>query len=313
MNLVARIGLFVALIASFATSFAQDGSYRLKPEDLLRIQVYNEPTIAAITPIARDGNVSAPFLGMVKAEGLTTTELEINLGKLYEQKLRLRNPKVSVTVDRYREVRASVNGFVNRPGVFPLRPGDTILALLANAGGPVANQLANGDPKRAQFRRYGTAEWIPIDLSAIQRGDTSQNYVVDDGDELFIPRDDKDQIAVQGAVTAPGMYQFREGMTLQQALSLARGEIPTRSKLSDITIIRERPGNPGQFMRIKANYVKYIRNGDSSQNVLLMPGDLVFVGSTKTPDVAQVSSALNAAFFVERFFREGFFGFRLIP
>lgn len=307
MTKLARIGMILWAIALFAGAFAQDGNYRLKPEDLLRIQVYNEPTIAAITPIDKNGNVSAPFVGSVKAAGLTTTELETALAKLYEQKLRLRDPKVAVTVDRYRDVRASITGLVNRPGVYVMRPGDTVLSLLAQGAGHVVDRA---DLKRAVFRRAGSAEAIPIDLSSFARGDTSQNYVIEDGDELVIPEDFKNLVSIQGAITAPGSYPFREGMNLGMLISLARGEVPTRSKLSDVTVIRERPGLPGQFIRIKVDYVRYVRKGDSSQNITLMPGDLVFVGQTKTPDFATISSALNSAFFIERFFREGFFGFR---
>jgi protein involved in polysaccharide export with SLBB domain len=159
----------------------------------------------------------------------------------------------------------------------------------------------------------GSPEWIPVDISSFARGDTSQNYTIEDGDELLIPEDFKNTVNIQGAVQAPNTYQYREGMTLAQLISLARGEVPTRSKMSDITVIRERPGLPGQFMRLKVDYVRFVRKGDASQNLLLMPGDIVVVGSTKNPDINQISSALNAVFFIERFFREGLFGLRGIP
>ena len=40
------------------------------------------------------------------------------------------------------------------------------------------------------------------------------------------------------------------------------------------------------------------------------PGDIVFVPSTKTPSISEIGSILNAAFFADRLFQEGLFGFR---
>jgi hypothetical protein len=91
---------------------------------------------------------------------------------------------------------------------------------------------------------------------------------------------------------------------------LARGEIPRVSKLSDILIIRELPGSPGQYLRIKANFVNFVRKGDYTQNVALKAGDLIFVPQTKTPDVTQISAFVNTAFFLDRILRDGFFGIR---
>lgn len=307
---MARIWMILLALCAMATCvIGQDGNYRLKPEDVVRIQVYNETTIVAVTPVDRSGNISAPYVGLLRAEGKTTSELETELAKLFEEKLRLRNPKVAVTIDRYRDVRASVVGMVSRPGVFPLRPGDTILSLLAQGGGPIVDRA---NLRRAIFRRSGTSEQIPIDLYAMLNGDTSQNYVVEDGDELAIPEDFRNQISVQGAVAAPNQYPYREGMTLSQAISFARGEIPSRSKMSEVYVIRERAGTPGAFYRIKCNYVNFIRKGDSSQNIALLPGDTIFVSYNRTPNFSEISSIINSAFFLERFLTDGFFGLRLL-
>ncbi|MCK6632686.1 MAG: SLBB domain-containing protein [Fimbriimonadaceae bacterium] len=304
-----RLGLVGVLVLS-ALAFAQDETYRLQPEDIIRIQVYNETQINAELPVGIDGKVSAPFVGIIQAAGRTTAEIEAELARLYIDKLRLREPRVAVTIIRFRQLKATVGGSVSRPGTYEVRPGDTVITLLNYGGGAIPDRA---DLRRATLRRAGSNEKIPLDLySVLMRGDTSQNYEVQDGDELLIPEESSSRILVIGTVSQPGSYLYREPMTLADALSMARGEVPTRSKLSEITIIRKAPGMPGQYVRLKANFVNFVRKGDFTQNVMLEPGDLVFVPSTKTPDIGQVTNSLIAANILERFLREGLLGFRLL-
>jgi len=306
-----RLFLCGLLSAIGLSLLAQDATYRLQVEDVIRIQVYDEPQIDAILPVGRDGNISAPFIGIIRAAGKTTSELEAELTVEYQRKLKLRDPKVAVTIQRFRTIRASVGGFVKRPGVFEVRPGDTLVTLLNMGGGPIEDRA---DLRRATFRRANSQELIPVDLYAMLiLGDTSQNYVLEDGDELTVPEETKNRILVLGAVMAPGAYPYKEPMTLIDAISLARGEVRFRSMFSKIMVVRELPGRKGQYLRIHADLVKFVRNGDSKQNVTLLPGDLVYVPETKTPDFNQIASIASTLFYFDRFFRDNAFGLRLLP
>ncbi len=277
--------------------------YRLQPEDVVRIQVLDEQQIVAVLPIGKDGNLSAPFVGVVRAEGLTTNELESILAKEYQRVLRIREPKVSVTIERYREIRASVTGMVNRPGTFPIRPSDDILTLLALGGNAI---LERADLRRAKLQRIGSKEVIPIDLHAMLTfGDLSQNYVLQDGDILSIPEDKFNVVNVLGAVQQPFSFPFREGMTLVDAIAQARGEIQYRSAFSKILIYRENKGAPGTYTIIRANLSQFFSKGDSTQNIRLAKGDIIFVPESNSPDINRISqvtsSAANFIFILERF------------
>lgn len=296
----------IALVASVA--LAQDPTYRLQPEDILRIQIYNEQQVNAIVPVGKDGNISAPFVGLVRAAGKTTTELEADLAVEYTRKLRLRDPRISVTIERYRVMRASVGGLVNRPGVYEIRPTDTILSLLQNGGGPI--QDGRADLRRATLRRAGSQEVIPIDLySMLIKGDTSQNYILQDGDDLSIPEETRNRIMILGSIQRPGTYPYREPMTVMDAISLGGGEVRYRSMMSKTLVIRERAGMPGTYQRIETNVVRFMTKGDASQNIMLRPGDIVWIPETKTPDGGQIgtlaNSLANALFILDRF------GFRI--
>jgi protein involved in polysaccharide export with SLBB domain len=303
------IWLMVSLVLLTGQAVAQEGTYRLQPQDVIRIQVYNEPSINSVLPIGRDGNVSAPFVGTVRAAGKTTAELEQELAQLYQARLNIRDPRVSVTIEVFRPIRASVGGMVTQPGLYDFRPGDTLITLVNRGGGAHPDRA---DMRRATLRRQGSQEVIPVDLySMLVKGDMSQDYELQDGDVLTVPEETRNRVLVLGAIQAPGAYPYKEPMTLADAITLARGPIPIRSKLSETYIIREQPGRPGSYIRIRSNYVNYIRKGDDAQNVVLMPGDLVYVSETKTPDPNFIGSTLNTFFILDRFLRDGLFGFRL--
>lgn len=297
-------GLLLLLTFVMSLAHAQEPTYRIQPEDVLRIQVLNEPQLQAEVPVGKDGNISAPFVGIVRAEGKTTTELEADLAELYVKIRRLRDPRVSVTISRFREIYATVGGAVNRPGRVAVRPTDTILSLLNNAGGALLNGQA--DLKRATLQRGNSREVIPIDLySMLIKGDMSQNYVLQDGDLLTVPEESKNRVMVLGAVQRPGTIGYKEPMNLSDAISQAGGEIQYRSKMSETMIIRERPGKPGEYLRIRANFVAFLSKGDATQNVALMPGDIVFIPDTKTPSGGRIgefaNSLANSLFILDRF------------
>jgi polysaccharide export outer membrane protein len=276
--------LLILVLGLFTSAFAQDSTYKLQVQDVIRIQVLEvyASQINSVVPIGRDGNVSAPFVGMVRAAGRTTNELEFELAQLYEEKLKIRNPHVSVTIEQFRSIQASINGMVTTPGVYDFRPGDTVMTLISKAAGVNTDRA---EMRHATLRHKNSRELIPIDLHAmLYLQDMSQNYDLQDGDELNIPEDTQNRILVLGAITAPGPYPFKEPMRLSDAIALAKGPIPVRSMLSKVMIIRQQPGHPGQFLRLRANFVRFVRSGDNSQNLELHAGDMIYVAETGTPD-----------------------------
>lgn len=294
----ARAIVFLVLIVSALTAmcWGQEATYRLQPQDVLRIQLYNEPQINAVVPVGKDGNISAPFVGIVKAAGRTTSELEAELSQLYEERLRIRSPHVAVTIEQFRPVRASVTGMVNTPGVYEFRPGDTIMTLISRGGGV---NVDRADMRHATLKRANSRELIPLDLYAmLYLQDISQNYEIQDGDELNVPEETRNRLLILGAIQAPGPYPYKEPMHLADAITMAKGPIPTRSMLSRVYIMREQPGRPGEYQRIRADFVRFIRKGDNSQNLLLQPGDLIYVSETNTPDIGLISTILTNVIFI---------------
>lgn len=273
-------------------------TYRLQPEDILIIAVYRVPEINAVLPVGPDGNISAPFLGTVKAGGKTVKELEADLTAAYIDRLKLNDPIVSVTIREYRRVKASVGGFVGRPGVYDMRPGDRLLDLVNAGGGTSTNGRA--DLSKAYLVKKNSQERIPIDLRALLNGDSSQNYVLDDGDNLIVPEQNDNRVIVAGRVQRAGPVDYRENMTLTEVVEQA-GQIPRKSKLSKVQVFRPIPGRPGDFLAIEADLVAFSGGKSAADNIVMKPGDLVFVPDSGNIDFEIINSIANVVFIFDRF------------
>ncbi|MFQ3200692.1 MAG: protein involved in polysaccharide export with SLBB domain [Zhongshania sp.] len=118
---------------SQTASTSLDSIYRLGAGDLLSVQVFGEPDLSfAEIRLTDAGTFSYPFLGEVRANGLTSAEVEetIKVSLLGDY---LINPKVTVRILEYRPF--FVNGEVKKPGGYPFTPGLTLRKVIAIAGG----------------------------------------------------------------------------------------------------------------------------------------------------------------------------------
>ncbi len=310
----AAISLAVMLACLVPAALAQVSvsAYKIKPHDVISISVYNEGQINQVTQeVTPDGRISAPFARLIEVAGKTPDDIQAELIEIYKTVLHLKDPKVAVIIVRFSPIRASVSGQVFNPGTYEdFRPADDLMMLLSRGGGANLNQKAN--LKRAMLTRRNSNEVIPIDLDALlHKGDTSQNYKLEDGDSLFVPQIEEPFVKIQGAVQRPGVYEYPAigRYRLSDVISMAGGGIRTLTKFSDVLIIRRSPLNPTAPVFMKANYVRLIRNHDYTQDIELKPGDLVYVSETKTPDAAQLGQILNTFFIVDRFITGGLFGF----
>ena len=305
-RVIVAICAILCLTASAIAQLKEDKVYRLRTEDVIRVQVFNQVQISGEFQVGEDGNVTVPFAGIVKAEGKTTNELETELYTIYVKKLKLREPIVSVSIIKYRQLIAYVTGYVQKPSAYAIRPGDTLLTLITQSGGLIKERA---DTRRCRLKRKGWNEEVPVDLYALtELGDLSQNYVLEDGDVIEVPELENNLITVLGAVRQPGAFSYRESMSVSDVIGLAGGEIQYRSRFSKMRIIR-RDVKRNEVKIIPVDFVAYLTKNDFAQNVKLQPGDVVFVPTTNTPDYQQISQFVNTAFILQSF--GNFFGLNL--
>jgi polysaccharide export outer membrane protein len=114
--------------------------YILDAGDRVRVTVFEQETLTNTYSVDQSGYLAFPLVGAIAARGYTVQQLESQIA----DKLRsgyLRDPDVSVEVDRYRPI--FVMGEVGGAGQYSYVPGMTVQKAIAAAGGytPRANQV----------------------------------------------------------------------------------------------------------------------------------------------------------------------------
>ncbi len=181
MGVCARVLVFlIASVLIPVPVHAQD--YRLGPDDVLEITVYREDELYREIRISSNGSISFPLLGEVKAEGLTTYELE----KALEAKLTkyLKKPQVTVFIKEYSTI--SVTGQVKEPGSFPLRGELSVLEAIGLARG--FTDIAAQNKVKILRMENGEKKTLTVKVGEIsKKGDKSQDVPLKRGDIVFVP------------------------------------------------------------------------------------------------------------------------------
>ncbi|HZP76072.1 MAG TPA: polysaccharide biosynthesis/export family protein [Pseudolabrys sp.] len=113
-------------------SQTRGSAYLLGPSDRVRVKVYNEPDITGEYEVSRNGIVSIPLAGDIRAAGQTTRQLEQSIRARLAKGV-ITDPRVNVEVAIYAPFY--IQGEVKRAGEYPYRPGLTVNDAVALAGG----------------------------------------------------------------------------------------------------------------------------------------------------------------------------------
>jgi polysaccharide biosynthesis/export protein len=238
--------------------------YVVGPQDVLNVRIYGEDKLSGKIRIDNDGSFPFEYLGRVKAEGMTTAQIETYLvGALGDGYLR--SPQVSVEVIEYRSQSVFVTGEVRSPNKYMLPGNSTLMDVLTYAGSVTPNA---GNWVQITHVRQGaevlgptvSAEYdIRVNLRDIQNG-KAQNVKMRDGDTIFVPK--AERVWVVGQVRNPQGVVHEEGMTVFEAIAAAGG-ITEKGSNSRIEIVRIENGQRKSI--------------DAKQTDVLKPGDQVNV------------------------------------
>jgi polysaccharide export outer membrane protein len=207
-----RLGqLKQSLSGTLGNSDAED--YRIGPQDLLEISVFQAPELSPTVRVSGSGEISLPLIGAVQAAGLTPKTLEFVLQELLRHSY-MKDPHVSVFVKEMQSHPVSVFGAVKKPGVFQIDEpkslvevlsmaeglaedaGDTVI-VMRGAGLPGATEsspddrLADSKPQSPVVGSPPTTEekTVEIDLkNLLESDDPRYNVIVYPGDVVKVAR-----------------------------------------------------------------------------------------------------------------------------
>ncbi|MCB1382799.1 MAG: polysaccharide export protein [Notoacmeibacter sp.] len=107
-------------------------AYRLDAGDRVRVTVFDQEGLTNTYAVDQSGYIAFPLVGQVPARGRTVQEMESAIAAQLRSGY-IRDPDVSVEVDRYRPV--FVMGEVGSAGQYSYVPGLTVQKAIALAGG----------------------------------------------------------------------------------------------------------------------------------------------------------------------------------
>lgn len=302
-----------------------DEDYQLAPSDVIEIIIQDAPELSGNFRIGASGSIPMPYLGQQNVAGKTTEEV----AKIITEGLKgryLKDPKVFVSITRYNSRTFFIQGAVKSPGVYVIEGKPSLFKLITIAGGlqekhgsiayvvretkakpekiEMRGQTADGKPEQVRTTPVSEAvdnakgsnagmigeteyELLRAQIGGLMKGRFDQNVLIQPGDVVYIPP--AEVFYVAGEVRAPGQYQFKEGMTLRQAITLAQGTY-FKAKLDKGIIFREDPLS-GKFNEIPVNIAEVMKGG-GKDDMPIYPNDVVLVPNSA---IKGVSAALLMA------------------
>jgi polysaccharide biosynthesis/export protein len=163
----------------------EPADFVLGPEDVLSVNVWKEPDVSLHEIVVRpDGKISIPLAGEIQASGLTAMQLQDAITE--KLKSFIASPNVTVSVVRVVSQSVSVVGQVSRPGSYPMGGPQTVLDMLARAGG--LTEYAKEKEIRVMRTENGKNLQFPVNYKDLIKGkNLKQNIVLKRGDVILVP------------------------------------------------------------------------------------------------------------------------------
>ena len=156
---------------------------RLSPGDVIKLSFAEESDLDQVQRIRRDGMVSLPFLGQVRAAGKTVIGFQDELVRRYNNDLE--NPEVLVILENSAPT-VTVAGFANKPGTITFDRPTTVYQAIMAAGG--VSDYGSASNIRLTRVVDGVQRAETINLRPSIRGRPINPEYVQDGDVIYIPR-----------------------------------------------------------------------------------------------------------------------------
>lgn len=165
--------------------------YRLYKYDTISVKIIGFKDAQGLDNImiGTDGYVNLPYAGSVKLAGLTVEEAKQVLTAKFGRYIKI--PDMSVMVNSYGPRKVQVLGEVNKPGIVELSSDDMNITSAISKAGWVTTY---GRIKKVQAIRIIDGVMYVKEANIkdyIEKHDINQNFALEDGDILYIPKSNK--------------------------------------------------------------------------------------------------------------------------
>ena len=242
-----------SLAAASRSTLARD--YVIGNGDLLAIQVFDVPELSREIRVSQTGTIGLPLVRVrLHVSGLTELQAELKIAEVLEADGLVSHPEVSVAVKEKKSKPITVVGAVMHPMVYQADRQVTLLEVLAEAGG-----IAGDAGESVIVTR---AETYPSD-------DPSSPPAISPQDAAPGP------VAADSAVPPVASQPILPTSAEPSAVSTASAQAGTGSAAPIGTASDAIP--PPISNTITVNLNQILEAGNTSNNIVLMPGDIVTV------------------------------------
>ena len=226
----------------------------LTTSDIVSIKVVGQPDLDVATRVELDGTINFPYVGRIKAAGITEDALARTIEKRLAARQIVTEPHVLIEITNF-GTQASVQGQVGSPGTYTIDRTTTLSQLLARAGGL---KETGGTVVLRRHGRNGTAVMRYDGRDLITGKINGDRILIQNNDEVFV--DLVPFYYVYGFVGKTGEFPLLRPLTVQQAISIAGGLAPLGSE-SRLWI--KRKAADGQAMEVPASLDDEVQPSDT--------------------------------------------------
>lgn len=170
-------------VESVSQKKVEEATNIIRRGDKIRIAVWNQNQISKETIVSDDGNIAVTLIGNVLVEGLTPTAAADLIAARLESGI-VKDAHVTVEILSSLPRYVSVIGEVRTQGQYELKPGDSLIDVLARCGG--LTDFA--DPNSIYLRRK--KEPTPLIRFNYERltgtGSGGANFHLENGDVIIV-------------------------------------------------------------------------------------------------------------------------------
>ncbi len=261
-----------AVVLSFASRLSAvdsdsdpDEQYVIGPTDRILLTVHNQEKLTTELVVTRDGVITAPLIGDVRAAGFSPRQLANRVAERLGRDF-LVDPQVDVDVIEFNSQWVVVSGQVKKPGRVALQGGTRLKEVLGQAEG--FNEFA-GQTIVITRTIPGTGETktLQVDRFDFERGKVNPGLSHEDSVEVELA----ERCYVQGEVRDAGWTAVQRETTLLRAIADANGLTEWADRKSVIVL------NPvGKQPRKRVFNLNKIENG-KIDDPKMVGGEMIIV------------------------------------
>lgn len=187
--ILAVLAVFVFMGAAFAADKKEQAQefaeYALGIDDVVDIHVLQPEKLGVTVTVSPDGSVNFPYIGMVRARGLTLTQLQEEIRRRLSDGY-MKYPVVSVSLRETRSKKFFVYGEVLKPGTYLLDENTTVIKAISMAGG--FTKFGSSSRVRVLRPKPDDAGYdsMRVNIGAAMSGDSKADVVLRSGDIVVV-------------------------------------------------------------------------------------------------------------------------------